>query len=166
MLVALHTMYRHCVIRLLKQWGVPPFLDSYTFTSIYRFCLSKRIEIQIKKSFLLVKYETFSKQAKGEGYQSKRHMIILHTRFGQTQGHLNVTIIMGRFIQILFWIYIVSTKRSEMVFFSKCLEISVNVEQVREVFVTNCRVNKVIVTGDTARFTISIKDTNGLNCGN
>uniref|UniRef100_K1Q5V6 Uncharacterized protein n=1 Tax=Magallana gigas TaxID=29159 RepID=K1Q5V6_MAGGI len=51
-----------------------------------------------------------------------------------------------------------------MVFFSKCLEISVNVEQVREVFVTNCRVNKVIVTGDTARFTISIKDTNGLNC--
>lgn len=61
----------------------------------------------------------FLKQAKGGGYQSKRHMIILHTRFGQTQGHLNVTIIMGRFNQILFWIYIVSTKRSEMVFFFK-----------------------------------------------
>lgn len=31
-------------------------------------------------------------------------MIILHTRFGRTQVHLNVTIIMGRFNQILFWI--------------------------------------------------------------
>ena len=39
-----------------------------------------------------------------------------------------------------------------------CLQLTVNVDKVREVFVTDCKINKVTVTGNTDVYIISIKD--------
>ena len=47
--------------------------------------------------------------------------------------------------------------------YPECVQISVNAEKAREVFVTECRINKVYVHGDSS--TITIRDAHNRICG-
>lgn len=126
--------------------------------------------VQIYPNQICVKKRSITQTKEGGTNQKLMWCWSFYTRGNHThwtRGHQinNRTFLFSYSYTLYDFVILSTTKRSETMFIPDCLKLSVNVEKVREVFVTECWVNKLTVTGDTKIVSISIKDSNGQNCG-